>query len=128
MTVIDWCIQDGISVWITRIVWTNLCIYIGMFYGELNYNFGQFLLFVLCILFIAQISFGQMVLSLKAILVFKGELIDNFSERTLLWGYRLAVIGYMLFLGTLGMVQTQFINEPRDAIILELMTSSKEPT
>ena len=99
-----------------------------MFYGELNYNFGQFLLFVLCILFIAQISFGQMVLSLKAILVFKGELIDNFSERTLLWGYRLAVIGYMLFLGTLGMVQTQFINEPRDAIILELMTSSKEPT
>ena len=80
------------------------------------------------ILYITQISFGQMVLTLKCILIFHGDLVSNVSDQIVIWGYRLASIGYMVALGTLGMVQTQYISEPRDAIILEIMTGSKEPT
>ena len=129
VTALDWCIQNGISVWITRIIWTNICIYIGMLYGQLNYNTGQFLLFVLGILYTAQISCGQMVLSMKVTLVFKGDLVGDLSDQTLLWGYRLASIVYMLTLVTIGICSANpILYGPREALVLELVTSSKEPT
>ena len=73
-------------------------------------------------------AFGQMVLTLKAIMVFKSEWVSHWSDEKLLWVYRLGSVGYTVALGTLGIIQTQFLIEPRNAIILELMTGLKEPT
>ena len=124
-TVLDLCIQDGIIVWITRIVWTNVVIYIAMFYGELNFHVGVFLLFMLGFLLESQIAFGQMVLTLKFILIFKGESVGNLSDQVILWGFRIASVSYII---TLKILHATVFAHPRVATLLELMTSTNEPT
>ena len=76
----------------------------------------------------AQISFGQMVLALKCILIFKGDLVSNFSDQTLVWGYRLVSGSYTLAIVIFGIVHTIFNIGPRASIILKFMTGSFEPT
>ena len=125
-TVVDFCIQFGINVWTLRILESNICIYISLLYGKLNFQFGLFLIFIQNMHLLWQVACGQMVLVLKAIIIFKAELLEEFSDQAIIWGFRTATVCYAIFWGVFGYVFAHA--GPRSPIILFLMTGSKETT
>ena len=123
-TILDFCIQDGIIIWLLRMVCTNICFYIGLLYGKLNVDKGIFLVGLQAFLFTLQASFVQIALVLKTILIFKGDLITKFTEEALMWGYRGTILVYSLFFFGIGIIFPKNTNP----FMLYFMTGSKTET
>ena len=101
---------------------TNFCIYIGLFYGKLDVQIGIFLIVLHSYTLILQGSFVQTALILKTLLIFNGELIAEYSENSLMWGYRVVMVMYSaLFFGI-----SKLFAKPTNPFMLYLMTGSRE--
>ena len=124
-TALDLCIMDLINVWKSRII-ANSAIYFAIFLGDgkWNFTFALTLVFVHKLLVNFLFASCQMVLLLKTVLIFKGELISNVSDNRIHWGFRWAVWFYWLFLLGIGLG----FAKPNTPFLLYLMTNSDKTT
>ena len=96
-TILDFCLQDGIVIWMIRMLWTNLCFYIPHVLGSFSINTGSFMVFIHVSLLMVQIGFVQICLMVKVLLIYKGDWISEFSDKTVMWSFRAAMLVYPLF-------------------------------
>ena len=123
LTQLDLLISDCIRIWIPWTILMIILVCIGTFHGQLGTYPALILYLPIMASFNLLIASFQVTLTIKGILIFKDEWINEISDRKVLMASRIAIWVYSSIIFAIN-----FLMPAKHSAVLDLLTEKDQPT
>ena len=123
-TAVDLCILDIIKFRLFALLYLTLILDLGLFHGQLELEISEILWKIYFFTGLFHITTTQIILSIKATLIFKGEWINELSDRATTRIFRFSSMLYAFIVITFDERPGQ---DPIYPKILQLLTGLEQP-
>ena len=123
-TALDLCILDLVKCRCLGLIYSSFILDVGLFYGKLELKTGDVMLKVYFTIVLLQVTTTQVILILKATMIFKGEWINELSDEAIKRIFRFASILYTI---TITIFDARPGQEPASLPFLQLLTGLDQP-